>query len=67
MKPIPIHVTFTLSSRRHAVRCDSIEQARELRDRVVYSGLARHPRINKQGRMHGDPKLMTLHRFVKVF
>ena len=67
MKTIPIHVTFTLSGCRHAVRCDSIEQARELRDRVAYSGLARHPRINKQGRMHGDPKLMTLHRFVKVF
>jgi len=67
MRPSPIHVTFTFSSCRHAVRCDSIEQARELRDRVVYSGLARHPRINKQGRMHGDPKLMTLRRFVKVF
>ena len=67
MRPTTIHVTFTLAGLRHAVRCDSIEQARELRDRVVYSGLARHPRINKQGRMHGDLKPMTMHKFVKVF
>lgn len=67
MRPTPIHVTFTFAGVRRSVRCDSIEQAREFRDRVVYSSLARHPRINKQGRMHGEPKPMTLHRFVKIF
>ena len=67
MRPLPIHMTFNDGDRRYAVRCSSIEQARQLRDRTLYCPRMKYTRINKTYRLHRDTIFISVNTFVKRY